>query len=71
MGMLGDIEIQIPELDASQNHEYHITVDYETQLFQIVAYYWRYLGWQRNAIGSTSSQAGALDGENSSDHHNS
>jgi len=37
-GHFENIEVEIPELDPSQDHEYHITVDYESQLFQTVAY---------------------------------
>ena len=37
--------LQEPEIQENQQPEYHITIDYESELFQTVAYYDRFLSW--------------------------
>jgi len=46
-GHYEDIKLDVPVLDVQQDYEYHITIDYESTLFQTNSYYWRYLGWQK------------------------
>lgn len=40
-----EVELQLPEIKPDQTTEYHITIDYESQLFQPMSYYLSYLGW--------------------------
>lgn len=44
-GHLENISYNIPDLSPEENHEFHITVDHESLLFQTNAYYWKYLDW--------------------------
>lgn len=40
-----EVELQLPKIQPDQITEYHITIDYESQLFQPISYYLSYLGW--------------------------
>ena len=44
-GHTENISLFVPQLEEARNYEYHITLDYESRMFQTVAYYWKYLGW--------------------------
>lgn len=42
------VTIKLPILEPGQTTEYHITLDYESALFQTSAYYHQYLGWRKH-----------------------
>ena len=44
-GHFENITLDVPYLDPAEDHEFHMTIDYESQLFQINSYHWKYLDW--------------------------
>jgi len=65
-GHYEDVDIEIPELNPSDDHEFHITIDYESKLFQTVSYYWRYVGWSRTSSDNDSQGSSTASGTSSS-----
>ncbi|KAI9712176.1 MAG: hypothetical protein M1828_001737 [Chrysothrix sp. TS-e1954] len=47
------LELVEPALSPGQKTEYHITLDYESKLFQTTAYYHQYLGWRQYDAGES------------------
>lgn len=60
------VTLKMPHLEPGQTTEYHVTLDYESKLFQTTAYYHQYLGWRKHRLTDHREQK-TLDGTISSD----